>query len=531
LNENAAPEAHTPRARKPKIRKPWYRARNIVLALVALVALVIGREVYRAVTARPGHAINYGRKMIELIESRAPRAGGDPAASANSYPLIAQLCDISEAINAEMRARPYPETDPASQIAPWDFSIEYSPNAVYTGKALEFVAEGNALIRQKYEEAGAPALLDELARRTRCIPPEQDGEIIGWLLPELGYLRNLARMNAGNMAIATRNADATAWLAAYRRMIGSGRTELQQAFLINRLVGIAIFALANQELAHDCIERHWDEPTLRAALAELDRQLALVPDIGLSMEAERLSMLDTIQWTHTDDGHGDGRLIFSATRALGAFGPSIDLPDWLHWAEEYKIINLAGIAFAGKKATTRKANEFMDLVVRFATTPAPQRSSVPNPDAMVESLSPRFALLRMMTPAIAKAVMSDDQFWTTAQGTRVLLALEIYRARSGAYPSELAALAPDILKEVPLDPVNGKPFGYALLKDDPDGRGYLLYSLGRDGIDDGGTTDKDNLPTAVSNPRKGVGLDYIINWPREKPKPPEPDEAGGAVGG
>ena len=39
-------------------------------------------------------------------------------------------------------------------------------------------------------------------------------------------------------------------------------------------------------------------------------------------------------------------------------------------------------------------------------------------------------------------------------------ALKLYRSLHGEYPRTTAALAPEILPELPLDPVTGKPFRY-----------------------------------------------------------------------
>lgn len=43
---------------------------------------------------------------------------------------------------------------------------------------------------------------------------------------------------------------------------------------------------------------------------------------------------------------------------------------------------------------------------------------------------------------------------------RLSLALHLYKNRNGTFPEKLEQLAPDILKEIPIDPINGKPFEY-----------------------------------------------------------------------
>jgi hypothetical protein len=63
----------------------------------------------------------------------------------------------------------------------------------------------------------------------------------------------------------------------------------------------------------------------------------------------------------------------------------------------------------------------------------------------------------------------------------VELALRCYRAEQGHGPERLEELVPKHLKRVPLDPFNGKPLTYRA-----QGTNWLLYSVGLDGVDDGG---------------------------------------------
>jgi hypothetical protein len=52
----------------------------------------------------------------------------------------------------------------------------------------------------------------------------------------------------------------------------------------------------------------------------------------------------------------------------------------------------------------------------------------------------------------------------------------------GQYPEQLSQLIPDYLAAVPADPVDGKPLRYRR----SEGGTFLLYSVGVNGVDDGG---------------------------------------------
>ena len=72
---------------------------------------------------------------------------------------------------------------------------------------------------------------------------------------------------------------------------------------------------------------------------------------------------------------------------------------------------------------------------------------------------------------------------------QVAFALAAYRADSGHFPTNLADLAPKYLTTIPCDLFSGKPLIYR-----PTADGYLLYSVGLNGADDGGRFHDDNPP-------------------------------------
>jgi hypothetical protein len=82
-------------------------------------------------------------------------------------------------------------------------------------------------------------------------------------------------------------------------------------------------------------------------------------------------------------------------------------------------------------------------------------------------------------------------------------ALAAYHADHKKYPAALADLAPKYIEQVPTDLFSGKPLVYK-----PSDTGYLLYSVGVNGQDDGGKTYGDDPP----------GDDLRIRMPSEKSK-------------
>lgn len=91
--------------------------------------------------------------------------------------------------------------------------------------------------------------------------------------------------------------------------------------------------------------------------------------------------------------------------------------------------------------------------------------------------------------------LSDDFGWSPASAIRktiqtetsrrvvvTAIALKRFQLRHGKLPETLNELAPEFFRSVPIDPFDGKLLRY---RPNADGT-YLLYSVGEDGVDDGG---------------------------------------------
>jgi hypothetical protein len=89
----------------------------------------------------------------------------------------------------------------------------------------------------------------------------------------------------------------------------------------------------------------------------------------------------------------------------------------------------------------------------------------------IESISITDLLLRRTA-----GIQTEQQMVLTA------IALDRYRMAHGAFPQRLEALLPVLLPTLPRDAMNGEPLRY---QPRPDG-GFILYSVGFDGMDDGG---------------------------------------------
>jgi hypothetical protein len=94
-------------------------------------------------------------------------------------------------------------------------------------------------------------------------------------------------------------------------------------------------------------------------------------------------------------------------------------------------------------------------------------------------------MLGLFLPAVNAATAAEDRANAMLDLVRLAAALAVYRAEHGAYPDKLDDLVPSVLAALPVDLYNAEPFIYKR-----DGDGYLLYSLGGNGTDEGGSNER-----------------------------------------
>jgi len=138
--------------------------------------------------------------------------------------------------------------------------------------------------------------------------------------------------------------------------------------------------------------------------------------------------------------------------------------------------------------------------------------------ALISGESPR----KMMTKRLASELLTgllpgthhvrlERQHAARVRLTHVAFALGGYRADHGGYPGSLSELLPEHIAEMLKDPFAEEDFRYQRR-----GGGYLLYSVGPNGKDDGGRNRKyDDVPEERQDHYEGD--DIAIHVPPKKP--------------
>ncbi|MCI0461881.1 MAG: hypothetical protein L0Z62_33435, partial [Gemmataceae bacterium] len=119
--------------------------------------------------------------------------------------------------------------------------------------------------------------------------------------------------------------------------------------------------------------------------------------------------------------------------------------------------------------------------VEFAKLPLEEQEA---PFRLQKNNMSPYSLVQRWTWGSENLATSLRFSWTQLRCMIGALALERYRCEHGCWPDTLSALVPAQLTQVPADPYDGKPLRYRPLPE-----GVLIYSVGPDGLDNGG-----NLP-------------------------------------
>ncbi len=123
-------------------------------------------------------------------------------------------------------------------------------------------------------------------------------------------------------------------------------------------------------------------------------------------------------------------------------------------------------------------------------------------DADRNALSSTFSLLHEFGWPAEAFVRRELNEMALVQTARAALAMERYRLAHGTLPKGVDGLVPAYLDAVPTDPFDGEPLRHKAL--DP---GFVVYSIGRDGVDDGG---KRRIPSKARKSDETYDIPFTV---------------------
>lgn len=334
--------------------------------------------------------------------------------------------------------------------------------SILRGTAMDAPTALASLRAEADRHAEALALLHEAADMEHLAPVTED---LATPLPWLSSRRQLARLLLADAIAAYDGGEMDRAFGSLADAYAMSTRVAQGGALIDLLVGHAIFTMCQRTQALFLQIGAADADTLAAHARRLHEIASEQSSLRLALIREGKAWLSFMDQIAAPAADGQGAALVNEDPSLPATPAPAglsreDLTNIRAWMED----RLARLAAAADEPAV--ATHIHRLLER---TPNDLRS---RNDPLAEALMP--ALTK-----VYDGHLSQREGWVTAE---LLPALEAFRKRDGSLPGSISGLTPSILPALPTEPWTGEPPLYRLAADG----GFLIYSPGFDGIDDGG---------------------------------------------
>ncbi len=325
----------------------------------------------------------------------------------------------------------------------------------------------------------AVGLIEQASRMPRCQFPVDWQAGYQATFPHLAKLRRSVRLTVAHAVLLASEGRGDAALAACGTAFRIADSLASERSLISQLVRYAIIAIAQKGLEVILNESQPSAEACRRLASEL-ATVDLVPGLVAALQGERAIGLTLFEQLRTSpdplavvrllsSADSAGKAAIKARKATPPHSPPLRL--WLA---------LDALTYL----------DAMDRAIQLAPLPYPEALSArPLPDDFVPTSPWRPWPPRPVTVVIAPYFAGTAR--PPAKGAaplalaRTALELQAYRAEEGRYPQSLAHFGSATSHPLPPDPFSGKSLLYH-----PQGQGFLLYSVGPNLKDDGGTRSK-----------------------------------------
>jgi hypothetical protein len=376
-------------------------------------------------------------------------------------------------------------------------------------RAKQFRAEWDRAAQAPWREREAPYMngwlylnkgnldrLVEASRLERFYVPRafiKRSSLVTWFLPVHQRIDEPARLLTARAMVSLEQGEVeSAWediLACHRvaHLVGRDRD------LIGRLVALRIESRA---CAADAQLAHHGKLSARQAerfRTEFDELLPFPPLVELIDQRVRFEHLETVAWMTQ---HGlkdfveepvDESSIFQILKPV-LTDPQFDWDAVLaagnNWFDRCAEAARRPTAVEREQAMEALYREFESADVLWTDADALRTAlgEAKLKAGAVNNLVTRL-LQAMLIARVDLVLKAEHRYETRRRLTTVVFALAGYRADNGRYPAKLTQLTPKYLSEIPTDLYTGKALHYRA-----DESEYVLYSVGNNGKDDGGST-------------------------------------------
>lgn len=523
-----------PREKPARRRRRFRPILTLSLSLVALLAMWVGVEVYFAYTARPAIQHNYGKLLREEVESWQEIGG------VNGWVFLSEAVHAHSAFGGNLKDE---VTGMTWNNGSWAYATIVDPEDT---RVLLRETVGSDLTREEadiqfellrgwaieslnsFATNGVDAGLDRFlsSQYALCEIADSSLESKRSFHIESTPIRRLIDGLQARCALSAQRGDWKDYRKAVEYVLAISQAARYQPGVLIRLVGHAEHA----ELLGYIASQINSQVIPPATMEELTKLIALYdlrPTSEQFYRSNKLIMSNDMQYYFGQNG----RLIMTESDSIGA--PRAK-PHW--------IINIKGLwlpRWASFEEAVNQAIEehvqisrmgFRDRVDAHEQYRAQSISGLEPSASGFHSLK-SFGDQYLGNEVAYRIANQDMQADVLIDGLRLLLAIELFRAKEGRYPYGLEELVPTHIEAIPLDPYNenNSLWRYRrLIEPDETGRQFVLYSIGYDMIDNMGTRPRGYFTQALDS--YNDGMDFVISHPplhdaaddSPLPRPPNP---------
>jgi hypothetical protein len=309
------------------------------------------------------------------------------------------------------------------------------------------------------------ALLHQSTPVANCRYPINLSLGLDMLLPHLGPLKSSAKLLSLEAIIRAKNGDAAASVDDLSAIVRLFRSLDHEPIFMSQVVRMSTEALAIKSLEYVLNSQSFSDAQL-VQLSEAFR----VPDHSLTIE--RAIVGDLCTGVHVFEMFGVGRQNLVLTKDSTGADP---------FKGKYGFLKLTG--FFDRDYCFYL--ETMEEDLRIAKLPPREKMDAASKleNQVAKKTSGHYYLISgLILPTLRRPYAYQIGIDARLNIVQAVLAIERYRlANQNRLPDSLSNLVPSFLNSVPADPFDGKLLRYKQLA-----KGYLVYSVGEDGKDDGG---------------------------------------------
>ena len=474
--------------------------RNMVLAVVVVLVGAVGVLVYSVSGLTPGQSGKFNAQLLKLVED----AQSDTAGEANSWDEFVGVTRVYTQVNEVDAGRAKPSDWPEG--LKWPASPDEASKSQVDERAM---AEYRAVLR-RYGESGVYGKLDGLAGARRFVRGMPKGKLLSVRNAEFEPVIGLGRVCKARMTIAAKDGDEVEFVRAATHLFVLGEICKKQYGLLDQTSGVILDGFAARAIREAVGDHALSARVCRELLTLIEERVTRVDDVR-AMKGATLIMRDTVEWTHSDDGNGDGRALPAYLLGLA---PGSTIEPNPQGGFKGALANIGSIVLPKKKDTNAALDKVFAAAEKYVATPLRERLAESSPEALAQSLSVRYMLVKVWSQEVGPYYKIADKGDVEIAGTKIMLALELHREAQGEYPSSLAGMDPSVeslkLRQIWRDEIVYRRFKAG---EDAEGkRAYVLYWIGMDGVDDGGHAHESGQSSFAWG--EGSGVDLVFNLRR-----------------